>query len=52
MDKNKIGMVDFNKFNKILKAQVPEDIKIGTKVIIEDTFEWQDNIIKKIKEWV
>ena len=52
MDRNKIGMVDFNKFNNILRAQAPGDIKYGTKIITDDTFDWQDKIIKKIKEWV
>lgn len=40
MDRNKIGMVDFKKFNGVLNAQAPGDIKTAIKVIAEDSFDW------------
>ena len=45
-------MIDFNKFNRILDAQAPADIKMATKFIAEDSFDWQEKVIKKIKDWV
>ena len=51
MDEYKIGMVDFKKFERILMAEtssnIPENIKF-----IEDSFEWQEKIIKELKLWI
>jgi hypothetical protein len=48
MDEYKIGMIDFKKFERILMAEtssnIPENIKF-----IEDSFEWQEKVIKEIK---
>ena len=62
MDLNKIGMVDFDKFHNYLKVKDPGFNIINNiqgQVIqsakndnfVEDTFEWQNDIIEKIKIW-
>ena len=39
MDENKIGMVDFEKFNRILRVEAPSQIP-GPGDIVEDSFVW------------
>ena len=51
MDTNSIGMIDLERFETVLRAEAPTQIPKPGKVI-SDSFEWQENIIKRIKEWV
>lgn len=51
MDENKIGMVDFEKFNKILRVEAPSQIP-RTEDLVEDSFIWQENICNLITNWV
>ena len=51
MDENKIGMVDFEKFNKILRVEAPSQIP-KPEDLVEDSFNGQENICKFIKDWV
>jgi Ca2+-binding EF-hand superfamily protein len=51
MDTNSIGMIDLQRFEAILRAEAPAQIPKPAKTIA-DSFEWQENIIKRIKEWV
>jgi len=48
MDENKIGMVDFEKFNRILRVEAPSQIP-GPGDIVEDSFAWQENIANLIR---
>jgi Ca2+-binding EF-hand superfamily protein len=50
MDTNKIGMVDEQKLVILLSAKVKTQIPRISK--IEDSFEWQENVIDQIKNWV
>lgn len=51
MDSNKIGMVDYPRFEKILSIQANSQVpKPGDSV--EDSFDWQERIIFEIKRWV
>lgn len=51
MDTNSIGMIDLKRFEAVLRAEAPAQIPKPAK-IISDSFDWQENIIKRIKEWV
>ena len=51
MDENKIGMVDFEKFNRILRVEAPSQIP-GPGDIVEDSFVWQENICTAIRDFV
>jgi hypothetical protein len=51
MDENKIGMVDFEKFNRILRVEAPSQIP-GPGDIVEDSFAWQENIANLIRGYV
>lgn len=51
MDTNKIGMVDYPRFERILSIQANSQVpKPGDSV--EDSFDWQERIIFEIKRWV
>lgn len=62
MDSNKIGMVDFEQFYRFLKVEKPIIDLINhierpnyqatdPGELVEDSFQWQYDIIAKIKEW-
>jgi|APSaa5957512535_1039671.scaffolds.fasta_scaffold27476_3 hypothetical protein len=51
MDTNSIGMIDLKRFEAVLRADAPAQIPKPAR-IISDSFDWQENIIKRIKEWV
>ena len=51
MDSNKIGMVDYEKFVKVLSAEAPSQIPLSVKKM-EDSFIWQETVVKDIKNWV
>jgi len=51
MDENKIGMVDFEKFNKILRVEAPSQIP-RAEDLVEDSFHWQENVCSLITGWV
>ena len=48
MDVNKIGMVDYNSFLSVMKrtAVSPPEVRV------EDNFNWEYEMIDKIKEWI
>jgi Ca2+-binding EF-hand superfamily protein len=50
MDVNQIGMIDEPKLTGLLTVMVKSQIPTPPKV--EDSFEWQEAIIKKIKDFV
>jgi Ca2+-binding EF-hand superfamily protein len=43
MDSNKIGMVDYEKFEVLIKAMAPSQIPRTS--VVEDSFSWQEQII-------
>lgn len=51
MDTNSIGMIDLQRFEAILRAEAPAQIPKPASTIA-DSFDWQENIIRRIKEWV
>ena len=44
-------MVDFSKFNNVLNVETKMQIPRPGKNV-DDSFDWQENIIKQIKAWV
>jgi len=46
MDKNNIGLITYNQFLEVLRLQ-----KID-KQSIEDSFDWEYSVIKKMKKWI
>lgn len=47
MDRQSIGMVDFNNYLKVMKKSVLDKLQEGR----EDNFDWQEGVIKSIKDW-
>lgn len=47
MDRQHIGMIDFNNYLKVMKKSVLDDMNEGA----EDNFDWQISIIQRLKEW-
>lgn len=47
MDRQKIGMVDFNGYLRVMKKSVLDKLSEGP----EDNFDWQINVIEEIKKW-
>jgi Ca2+-binding EF-hand superfamily protein len=47
MDRNQIGLVDFNNFIKVMKKSVLDNLEERA----EDNFDWQVDIIKQIQKW-
>jgi Ca2+-binding EF-hand superfamily protein len=51
MDINQIGLVDYDKFFTVLSIEIATNIPNPEKQI-NDGFEWQESVIRKIREWV
>ena len=51
MDLNKIGMIDFDMFVKVLKSEAANQIPKSV-LKMEDSFIWQEEVVNKIKAWV
>lgn len=51
MDLNKIGMIDFEMFVKVLKSEAASQIPQSV-LKMEDSFIWQEEVVNKIKAWV
>jgi len=49
MDKNKIGLVDYQNFLDIIQATGASKIK---KNDFSDSFDWENSVIEKIKAWI
>lgn len=49
MDKNQIGLIDYQNFLDVIQANSASDIKRNN---IKDSFDWEDSVIEKIKEWI
>jgi len=47
MDKNKIGLVDYPNFLEIIQMTT-----ISKKKLLDDNFDWENDIIDKIKQWI
>lgn len=50
MDTNSIGLVDYSKFQQIIGIETSINIPNSDKQL-SDGFEWQDSVIKRIREW-
>jgi len=46
-DRQKIGMVDFKTFLTVIRKTLFENIED----ITPDTFNWENNVLKKIRTW-
>lgn len=43
-------MVDFEKFDKVLRAEAPSQIPMPED-FVEDSFIWQERVVEDIKAW-
>ena len=50
MDTNRVGMVDYARFENLVKAMVPSNIPQAA--VVEDSFAWQEQVIQKIRDWI
>ena len=49
MDKKKIGLIDYETFLNVIQAQ---SAKIIARNTFTDSFDWENQIIELIKQWI